>query len=242
MRLSGIVQKMFKVTKAPTRRCGSPRWGRLAMAQSELQQVELVRTGRMFKGGTGIIANAIAPEQAIPTTTALIALFNGEPDGGRTYFIDHLAFSLLSGTAAAGASLFAAVSAGKIASPPSAMATGLRRGSGNRHAEACLAGQMGDIGHLAGRAGVGPDRCDLAARRGQRRAGRPALRDPRRNRGSAGLRARPVDHLGRGHHPQISASARAGPNSRSSSKPDAARTSGPATGSRSSWAPRRRSV
>jgi hypothetical protein len=124
MRLSGIVQKAFKVQQGSDQEVRLTSMGSVAMAQTELPQVELARIGRMFKGGTGIIANGIAPVAAIPTTTATLALYNGEPDTGRTLFIDALSFALGSGTPAAGAALFAAVSNGKLATAVAAMATG----------------------------------------------------------------------------------------------------------------------
>lgn len=141
--ISGYVQKLFNVAQGAVQELRLTSVGSLAMAQTELQQVELVRTGRLFKGGTGIIANGIAPDTAIPTTTAKLALFNGEADGGRTYFVDHLAFSLGSGTPTAGASLLVGVSNGKIATPVSAMATGYGVGPASgltKHKSAALFG------------------------------------------------------------------------------------------------------
>lgn len=143
MRLSGVVQKMFKVQQGADQELRLTSMGSLSVAQAELPMVEAVRTGRFFKGGCGIIANAIAPDTAIPTTSAALALFNGEPDGGRTIFIEALSFALLSGTAAAGAALFAAVSNGKLATAVSAMATGYGVGPASgltKHKSAALFG------------------------------------------------------------------------------------------------------
>src|SRR4051812_15000596 len=78
----------------------------LAVAQVEPFHAERARAGRRFGGGTQIIANGIAPVAAIPTTTATLALWNGEADGGKSYLLDHLQWWLGSGTAAAGATLF----------------------------------------------------------------------------------------------------------------------------------------
>jgi hypothetical protein len=143
MRLSGIVQKAFRVAQGSDQEVRITSFSSLAIAQTELPQVELARVGRMFKGGLGIIANGIAPVQAIPTTTATLALYNGEPDSGRTIFLDSLAIALVSGTPAAGLSVLAAVSNGKLATPVSAMATGYGAGPVTgltRHKSAALFG------------------------------------------------------------------------------------------------------
>ena len=94
----------------------------VAVASVEPSGFELTRGGRRFIGGNQIIANGIAPVAAIPTTTATLALYNADPD--KSLVIERLGFWLGSGTAAAGATLFATVSAGPIASPPTAHATG----------------------------------------------------------------------------------------------------------------------
>jgi hypothetical protein len=98
--------------------------GSLAVAQTELPLGEVTRAGRFYVGGLQLAANAIAPDTSLPTTTAKLALFNGEPDGGKTYFIDHAHLFLASGTAAAGLTAWAAVSKGKLATAVAAMATG----------------------------------------------------------------------------------------------------------------------
>jgi hypothetical protein len=124
MRLSGIVQKMFHVNRARTRKRADLDGLDWPSPSPSSSRSSWSGQGACSRAAPASSPTRSRPEQAIPTTTALIALFNGEPDGGRTYFIDQLAFSLLSGTPAAGASLFAAVSPGKIAPPPTAMATG----------------------------------------------------------------------------------------------------------------------
>lgn len=96
----------------------------LAVAIVEAENVECARAGRRFCGGTQIIANGIAPVAAIPTTTATLGLYNAEPAGGRSLVIDRLGFYLGSGTAAAGATLLAAVSTGQLATAVAANATG----------------------------------------------------------------------------------------------------------------------
>lgn len=95
-----------------------------AVAQVEDPRAELARAGRRFGGGNQVIANGIAPVQAIPTTTATVALVNMEDPGGSAICIDRVSYWLGSGTPAAGAALFATISRGKVASPPTGMATG----------------------------------------------------------------------------------------------------------------------
>lgn len=96
----------------------------VAMAQVEGANTECARAGRRFFGGNQIIANGIAPVTAIPTTTATLALFNAEADGGNSLCIDRLGFWLGSGTPTAGATLLATVSPSKIATAPTVNATG----------------------------------------------------------------------------------------------------------------------
>lgn len=96
----------------------------LAVAQVEADNVEVARAGRRFAGGNQIIANGIAPVSAIPTTTATVALYNAEADGGKAYCVDRINFWLGSGTAAAGATLMVAISPSKIATVPTTNATG----------------------------------------------------------------------------------------------------------------------
>lgn len=143
MRMSGVVQKLFKVNQGADQELRITSMNSVAIGQTELQQVELARTGRLFKGGTGIIANGIAPVAAIPTTTATLALYNAEADTGRTLFIDHLAVALGSGTPAAGLAVFAAISNGKLATAIASMATGYGVGPASgatKHKSAALWG------------------------------------------------------------------------------------------------------
>lgn len=93
----------------------------LAVAQIEPMNAEAARAGVRFGGGTQIIANGIAPVAAIPTTTATLYLYNGDPT--RSYLVDQLDFYLGSGTAAAGATLLATV-AKLTSAAPTANATG----------------------------------------------------------------------------------------------------------------------
>ena len=94
----------------------------LAVAQYEPPYLESLRAGLRFGGGTQVIANGIAPVQAIPTTTATAALYNTS----ETYslIVDQVGFFLGSGTAGAGATLLYGLSNGRVvaASIPAAAA------------------------------------------------------------------------------------------------------------------------
>ena len=109
---------------------GSPHRARMtdhqsvAFAQVELPKMELGRAGKLFQGGNQIIANGIAPVAAIPTTTATLLLYNSADQGGTSIVLDRIGFWLGSGTAAAGATLFGAVSTSMIVSAPTAHGTG----------------------------------------------------------------------------------------------------------------------
>lgn len=98
--------------------------GSLAVGQAESPYLERSRAGRRFYGGTQIIANGIAPVAAIPTTTATLALYNGDTGGsGLSLDLDWLNIFLGSGTAAAGMTLFGSVFK-PSAGAPSVNATG----------------------------------------------------------------------------------------------------------------------
>ena len=60
----------------------------LLIAQGCTPYSEIVRVGRAFHVNT---TTAVAAVVAIPTTAVMFALYNNEPDGGRTYFIDWVA-------------------------------------------------------------------------------------------------------------------------------------------------------
>jgi hypothetical protein len=60
------------------------------VAQGLPSQVELVRLGDSWQVMT---ASAQAPVTSIPTTTAALVLWNGEPAGGKTYVIDSVAIA-----------------------------------------------------------------------------------------------------------------------------------------------------
>lgn len=81
----------------------------LAMVTVEDRRAELTRGGYRWGGGCGVIANGIAPNATIPTTSANIAIYNSAPATGVTIFVNRVTASLGSGTAAAGASLIVGI-------------------------------------------------------------------------------------------------------------------------------------
>lgn len=132
MLLKGLVSSLVKTANGANLSLLQTALGSLRVASIEPEAYERARNGRRFWGGNQIIANGIAPVAAIPTTTATLALYNGEPDGGLNLSIERLNFWLGSGTAAAGATLFACVSDGPIATTPTAQATGYEVASTSR--------------------------------------------------------------------------------------------------------------
>ncbi len=52
-------------------------FGSLPVAEVELSRTELARAGRYFVGGNQVIASGISVSAAIPTTTPLMGLYNG---------------------------------------------------------------------------------------------------------------------------------------------------------------------
>lgn len=70
--------------------------GDLLIAQALPPITECVRLGRSYS----IRTVAAAPVAAIPTTTAALAIWNGEPDGGRCYIIQSVFGIAVTSTAA----------------------------------------------------------------------------------------------------------------------------------------------
>lgn len=81
----------------------------LAVAQVEPPRLELSRAGARFGGGCQAVASGIANVTDFPTTTAALALYNGESDGGKCYVIERIVDTLGSGTAAAGKTVLGCV-------------------------------------------------------------------------------------------------------------------------------------
>lgn len=114
-----IAKRAFSGARNPARGTNQ---GSLAVAQVEGPNAEMARAGRRFMGGSNILANAIAPKQAMPTTSPTVVLFN--TDRSKVIQLDQVGFWLASGTAPVGATLIGALSPLPIASPVAAMATG----------------------------------------------------------------------------------------------------------------------
>lgn len=83
--------------------------GGLAVSQLLPPKGQRAAAGRRYNAVVGNGATFIAPVTAYPTTTATFLLYNGEPAGGRSYFIDTVYAFNASGTPAAGAALLGGV-------------------------------------------------------------------------------------------------------------------------------------
>jgi hypothetical protein len=70
----------------------------LIVASGASPQGEITRVGRAFKNGT---QTAVAGVVAIPTTAVGFAIYNNEPDGGRSYIIDRVWAQNVASTAVA---------------------------------------------------------------------------------------------------------------------------------------------
>src|SRR5262245_11424353 len=86
----------------------------LAVAITEPDLFELSRSGRLFVASTTAVAGGRAPTVDLATTTANWLLFN-PADSPRALTVVSLGYYLASGTADKGSSLFAGVTAQKLA-------------------------------------------------------------------------------------------------------------------------------
>lgn len=83
------------------------------VAQGLPELTEVTRLGQSF---TVITATAAAPVIAIPTTAALLSLWNGEPDNGKSYIIDSVfAVKVANDASASAMAMLAMLNVGKIA-------------------------------------------------------------------------------------------------------------------------------
>lgn len=129
MNLGGLVTRIFK---SPNNTDGVPfratPLSSISVAQIEPPYFELTRSGQRFHGGTQVIANGIAPVQAIPTVTATLALFNNDANAnGLALVLDWLNVLLGAGTSAAGLSVYVTVA--RPTTAPTANATGYSTGA-----------------------------------------------------------------------------------------------------------------
>src|SRR4249920_2462931 len=99
------------------------------VAQAAAPYREIVRMGRAFLAGSQA---AVAAVVAIPTTAQMFAIYNNEPDTGRTYVIDWIAANNIVSTAvSASAVMLANVGQVREAAPTDAMPAGaLRKANG----------------------------------------------------------------------------------------------------------------
>lgn len=121
------------------------------------ERTEMVRHGESY----GVIAaTAVAPVVALPTTTAQLTLWNGEPDGGKSYIIDSLiGMVAVSAGAATGVGFAACIHKGRKAKPTSDLTTifGLAGHPYSGKAVIDLAATVeDDVWHPVGNAVVGP--------------------------------------------------------------------------------------
>jgi hypothetical protein len=95
-----------------------------ALAHDQVLGAKALRSaaGCRFNAVNGNGSTFLAPVTAWPTTALTMMLWNGEADGGKTYFIDQLYAFLASGTPDVGGALLACVTLGKQAINPAAYA------------------------------------------------------------------------------------------------------------------------
>lgn len=125
MNFSGLITRLMKQS---TNMDGVPvrlsNYASLAVAQVESPYQESTRSGRRFHGGVQVLANGVAPVQAIPTTTAAVALFNSDTNNnGLALVVDWANIFLASGTSAAGATVLVAVGKPSSGTAPVASAS-----------------------------------------------------------------------------------------------------------------------
>ncbi len=97
----------------------------LVVAQYETPGCEVTKANRRFHFGSGVLANAVAPLQEMPTTASMYALQNQYSADSRIHLVvDQVSVFLFSGTAAVGG---AVLIAGVPASPH---ASALSNGTG----------------------------------------------------------------------------------------------------------------
>lgn len=139
MIFSGIISRLFK---QPSNLDGAPvrlsNYASVSAAMVEPFYLELTRQAKRFHGGLQILANAIAPVQAIPTTAATLALYNNDTRGnGLAISLDWINTYLASGTPAAGKTIFVAVA--RPTTVPTVGATGYGVGSLNASSQGSMA-------------------------------------------------------------------------------------------------------
>lgn len=122
----------------------------LQQIRDKLAEMALVERGlprelqEHFAAVNGNGSTFLAPITAYPTTTLTMALWNGEPDDGKTYVVDTAFAFLASGTPGAGGALLACVTASRQAINPTAYAnTVVGSLSGGRAAGASASGAGG---------------------------------------------------------------------------------------------------
>ncbi len=131
--------------------------GELVVVHGLPGQTEIVRTGESY---FAFQATEVAPIVALPTTTAQLSLWNGEPDGGKSYAIDSLiCTATVSAGAATGIGFAGLINPGRVALPSGSLLTpkGLSGQPYNGRGKAVLAATVvDDTWHPIGTSVVGP--------------------------------------------------------------------------------------
>lgn len=164
MGLPTTIMKLVRGKSAPsdlyTKGEGSPAIngrGDSLIALALPERSELVRHGESY----GVIAqSAVAPVVALPTTTAQLSIWNGEPDGGKSYIIDSLiGMVAVSAGAATGVGFAGMLNRGRVTKPTSDL-TSIFGMAGHPYAGKAVidlaATVVDDVWHPIGSAVVGP--------------------------------------------------------------------------------------
>lgn len=109
------------------------------VANLEPDYLELARVGRTYVAAHGVVTNAIASVTDVPTTTAAMCLANADSSGTKYLAVLRAGFYCASGTVGIGAMLLGAVTSTRIATTPTANATGVTIQSTRGTGPACVA-------------------------------------------------------------------------------------------------------
>lgn len=123
--IGGIVRRFFgggRQTTGTPAQLGGDFTGALGLSQVLPPRALGAAAGRRFGAVNGNGSTFLAPVTAVPTTTLTMALWNGESDGGKSYFIESVFAFLASGTPDVGGALLACVTLDKQAANPTAYA------------------------------------------------------------------------------------------------------------------------
>ena len=105
------------------------RHGELLVANGSASMEEIVAAGRAFEVNTGMTTSLdLAAVIAIPTTAIMLAIYNNEPDGGRSYVIDRVTATHTTAAASLShASIIGVLGTTRVAAPTDAVPAGALR-------------------------------------------------------------------------------------------------------------------